>query len=304
MRVINNIFLPKKNNDKRYFAVNISEKCNPPSFTALKKSAFSGLDYAVIEKYKAPIEKFRFPADLQCWAHKMLENIAHKDFKGRTSEVTSKRRAVLQEWYNHLENHKSAYSNALKLIVFSALIKELKWSNDKLPPGLDKEVLTNTVSELNTAVNTNPKAQFDFNKMYETNLCSKMITEDLGNMEAVSEWIVIPSKSKDSKNFLYNVEKLKILSYKTWCTKSSYAEPYLKNGDFHIYMEKGKPKLGMRLVGSKVVEIQGVLNNGKIPVEYLDILNSYIEKNNLKLNWITKEDIEIAQQAKAEMQHT
>ena len=37
------------------------------SFGALKKTQFDGLDYAAVEKFKAPIEKFNSNEDLQKW---------------------------------------------------------------------------------------------------------------------------------------------------------------------------------------------------------------------------------------------
>ena len=40
-----------------------------PNFCAMKKSQFHGVDYAVVEKYKAPIEKFDTNDDLQNWAY-------------------------------------------------------------------------------------------------------------------------------------------------------------------------------------------------------------------------------------------
>ena len=78
-------------------------------------------------------------------------------------------------------------------------------------------------------------------------------------------------KENDPENFEANVEKLKTLSHKNWCTKSFNAEPYLSQGDFHVYLENGEPKLGIRFIGSKIQEIQGEQNNGQIPLKYFDI---------------------------------
>ena len=44
-------------------------------------------------------------------------------------------------------------------------------------------------------------------------------------------------------------------------TKSKNAEPYLSEGDFHIYLDEGKPRLGVRFDGDEIVEIQGQENN-------------------------------------------
>ena len=95
--------------------------------------------------------------------------------------------------------------------------------------------------------------------------------------------MIIPSEEHDPENFEANVEKLKALSYKTWCTKSFNAKPYLTKGDFHIYLEDGEPKLGVRFVNDKIQEIQSEKNNGKFPIGYFDILQKHISENNLNL---------------------
>ena len=80
-----------------------------------------------------------------------------------------------------------------------------------------------------------------------------------------------------------DIDKLKTLSYKTWCTKSFNAEPYLSEGDFHVYLENGQPKLGVRFVDGAVKEIQGVLNNGKI-IEKGTIQQLYKSENEVVQN--------------------
>ena len=55
------------------------------SFGAMKKHEFEGIDLAVVEKFKAPIEKFNSNADLQNWAGEKAKAIAEKDFGGRRS---------------------------------------------------------------------------------------------------------------------------------------------------------------------------------------------------------------------------
>ena len=44
--------------------------CDTISFGAMKKSEFEGIDLAVVQKFKAPIEKFNSNNDLQKWAGK------------------------------------------------------------------------------------------------------------------------------------------------------------------------------------------------------------------------------------------
>ena len=110
-----------------------------------------------------------------------------------------------------------------------------------------------------------------------------------------TKWIKIPSKEHDSENFEQNVEKLKTLSHKSWCTKSNNAEPYLAKGDFHIFLENGQPKLGIRFNGDKITEIQGEKNNGQIPLKYYDIFETYLTDNNFnKFEQNAKDEIKRA----------
>ena len=92
-----------------------------------------------------------------------------------------------------------------------------------------------------------------------------------------------------------------MFSHKTWCTKSSNAEPYLWQGDFHVYLENGKPKLGIRFVEEEIKEIQGEQNNNKIPLKYLDIIQKHISENKLKLTTDAKKEIKSAKAIKTEI---
>ena len=125
--------------------------------------------------------------------------------------------------------------------------------------------------------------------MYQNKLRSYYL-EDTNTGETGTKWIVIPSKKHDPENFEKNVEKLKTLSHKSWCTKSYNAQPYLSEGDFHVYLENGQPKLGMRFVGNKIQEIQGEKNNSVIPQQYFDVAMKHIN-DDLKLKSGAKEEI-------------
>jgi hypothetical protein len=47
--------------------------------------------------------------------------------------------------------------------------------------------------------------------------------------------------------------------------------------DFSIYLENGEPKLGLRIDGLDVIEVQGEMNDGFLPVEYLEIFEDYFQ---------------------------
>lgn len=183
------------------------------------------------------------------------------------------------------------------MLVLSAITKGIKPDNDKLPPALNKGVLADCVSEIDKNTKADSKYHFDLNKMYETKLRA-LYLEDVSTGETETKWVVIPSKENDPENFESNVEKLKTLSHKNWCTKSFNAEPYLAEGDFHVYLENGEPKLGVRFVGDEIEEIQGELNDGKIPISYCDVVNDYLLKNLFSLSYDAYLQYEVAMDAK------
>ena len=133
----------------------------------------------------------------------------------------------------------------------------------------NKSVLDDTLTELKSKLEENPKEQFDFGKMYKSHLQQLYSAGDKID-ENTTRWIVIPSKINDSEHFLDNVKRLQTLSHDNWCTKAKGADLYLKDGDFHIYFEKGKPKIALRFVDDEIREIQGVNNDRIIQPEYID----------------------------------
>ena len=241
-----------------------------PNFQAMKKSQFKGIDYAVVEKFKAPIEKFDVIADFQNWAKTQVQVITERKFPARSNEAVTQRKWILKDWFDYVTKGNDAYSWAMRLLILAGVTSELSEKNDTLPPMLSKGVLADTVFRLNSELQAEPKKDFSFNKLYKNNLRSHLLN-DTNTGTNKTGWVVIPSKKNNPDNFEANVDKLKTLSYKTWCTKSFNAEPYLSEGDFHVYLENGQPKLGVRFVDGAVKEIQGVLNNGKIPLNYFKI---------------------------------
>ena len=263
----------------------------------LKKADFNGTDLAVIEKYKPNIQQFKTKEDLQIFAEQQIKELKRKDFGGRQEETKIQRKTMLQEWFDYVTKGNEAYSNTQRLIILAAITKDLKANNDKIPPVLNKGVLADTVSELEERLKTNSKQMFDFNKMYQNKL-RMAFTGDTFTGETITGWVVIPSKVNDPENFEKNVEKLKTLSHRNWCTKSFNAEPYLAEGDFHVYLENGTPKLGVRFVKDKIREIQSEANNGIIPITYYEVFRDYSKDKNFKLTSNAKTQIARAENVK------
>ena len=279
-------FSPAKNN---LYAANSRLKHNNVSFQAMKKPQFDGIDFAVVEKYKAPIEKFNSNQDLQNWAGEQTDKITAKNYGGRSQQSAIQRKNILKEWTDYVLNN-DKFSNTTAFLILNAVTKELKPNTDTLPPKLNTEILNECINEIDLNIRKDKKYQFNLNKMYETKL-----------RKQYHQWVVIPSMKKCPENFDQNIEKLRLLSHKNWCTKSFNAKPYLVDGDFHIYLENGSPKLAIRLTGDKIFEVEGELNNGKIPLSYLNILEERINNNNLKLWSDAQRALNTAENIKAQI---
>jgi len=271
------------------------------SENVLKKIDFEGIDFAVVEKYKAPIEKFKTKDDFQKWCSSEIKSkIINKDFSGRQDETKIQRKEMLKEWFNYVLRENDGYNNATKLLILDSITKELKPNNDNLPPVLNRGVLADCIQEIEDNLKSNRKYSFNLNKMYQNKL-SAYYLEDTDTGETETKWVKISSKKHDPENFEANVDKLKALSHKSWCTKSYNAKPYLSKGDFHVYLVKGQPKVGIRLVGNKIREIQGEKNNSYIPMDYFDEILDYLDKNKLNLHRDARLQIKDAKKLKIEI---
>ena len=306
MQISFNPYLKLNNTRKRDFRTSypnlVPLQRDTVTFGAMKKSKFSGIDRAVVENFKAPIEKFYTNADLQKWSFENALKLANKDYGGRKEETKIQRKVMLKEWSDYVLQENDGYTNAMSLLILDAVTKDLKPDNDTIPPVLNKGVLADCIAELDKNTKEVPKYQFNLNKIYKTKLQSYYLDDTQTRPgETSTKWVKIPSKSHDPEHFDENVEKLKTLSYKTWCTKSFNAEPYLEEGDFHIYLENGQPKVGVRFVNDKIQEIQGEANNGKVPLKYLSTVQEHIKEDDLRLTSNVRSEIQDAKELEKEV---
>ncbi|MBE7703289.1 MAG: hypothetical protein E7Z89_04480 [Cyanobacteria bacterium SIG28] len=286
----------RDNNNDKY---NNFGRLNQPSlsFWGMKKNQFSGINKACVKKFSAPIEKFNNILDLQTWAKLKRNEFINKNFKARRSETEHQRKEILEVWLDYLINENQEYTPVMGLMILAMLTKNLKPNNDNLPPILNKGVLADTVETVKDL------EECDIEKIYLNKLQQYYLDDEnaieTGNSE--TGWVIIPSRKNDPENFEANVEKLRTLSHKSWCTKALNARPYLSDGDFHIYLEKGEPKLGIRFKRDGVEEIQGEKNDGKIPIKYLDELKKHQQDCNLTFNNNAKTRLDDAKQLKLEI---
>jgi len=258
------------------------------SFQSMKKNQFFGIDLMMINKLKAPIGKFNSNDDFQNWCKDILENdyLAKIDELSESDDIQAQKqkKKILSDWIDYITVENEAYTPAIQLMILSSITSTLDKSTNHLPPNLDKRILADTIYEITQNSKKDKNYNCNFDKLYRNKLFAGAIQEETNIDPTLSGWIVIPSKINDPDNFEDNVKKLQILSYDTWCTKTYNAEPYLAKGDFHIYLEQGKPKLGVRFAGDEIQEIQGEKNNSKIPVKYLDAAKAHVNDSNYKMD--------------------
>lgn len=262
-----------------------------PTFGAIKKSQLNEYDLACANKFKAPMDKFKSQKDFDIWAEKKLkEKTDLSQYKNNDKTIQDAVRKDLKRWKNYLSSD-DLYKNtpALSLIIFNAITEDISHDTHAFPPILHKAVLSKTIGQLKGQMKYDPKSNFNFNKMYQNNLrlaYTKDEVEEIENEDPnvpkTGLWVKIPSKINDPKNFEENVNKLKALSCKSWCTRETHAEEYLSTGDFYVYLENNKPKVGIRFNRNIIAEIQGEQNNQKIPLKYIDKIKSFVEENKFR----------------------
>lgn len=250
-----------------------------PHFDAMKPNQFKGFDYACVRKFKAPVEKFDSKMNFYGWAIDTLNRfVKTKLVEGKSEYTQQRRKESIFEWRNELGFGLEAAP--LALIVLSSILKDLKPNNDKLPPILSKEILKKTIADIEEQLAENKDLQFNFKDIYYKHLKMNLTEEQDPNFNG---WIRIPSQYNDPQNFKKNVDKLKVLSNKTWCTKNYHAEVMLKFGDFHVYLENGEPKIGLRFFDGLLNEIQSERNDGILEAKYFDIVDTFIRKKSVAM---------------------
>ena len=284
-----NFYTPKYN-----FIKPCCLKQNAISFGAMKKSQFHGIDILVVNQFKAPIEKFNTNEDFQNWCNNETKKINLNEPCGRSKQTATLRKWVLRNWINYL--NKNNVSRAKQLLIYNGLKRDINPKDDRLPPIFREEILKKTLRNCETILKSRPNAQINFIKCYKEDLGKDTIEEFGESLDRKKTgWVIIPSKIRSPENFKKNTELLKVLSHHNWCTNMYYADPYLEKGDFHIYLDKGNPVLGIRFSEDTAKEIQGELNNSKIPIKYANIAKEHLKNYQLAFKIeMELEDVEVS----------
>lgn len=291
MLKVGNFFTPKiscsaNSSDNNKYPNLKPLRADTVSFGAMKKTAFEGFELACVNMFKAPLEKFIDKSDFESWANEQLAEKLHLE-KYKTGEPADdkERIKILSEWKDYLTEKNEVYKDnpAMSLIIFHSITHDLKTENRDLPPFLQPRVLADTMTQISDNLKKDKNYKFNFNKMYKNNLrlYAAGATKNTKKASGVTKWVKIPSYEHDSTNFTRNVRRLKMLSHDSWCTKSFNAEPYLKKGDFYIYLKNGQPKAAIRMVNDAIEEIQGEKNDSVVPWKYANEISLFVHKNHL-----------------------
>lgn len=248
-----------------------------PSFRALRKSKLAGLSLACACMFKAPLEKFRNEKQLEAWA----EDKVH-DYENNSRAFSAVYSEELVQWRDFLKNDNTYKTNpfAMLIMITSLENKAKKWSDF---PYVEPAVIKSTFEEIDEELKKDRKFTFNFLTLYSANLKKYTLDKsDYNEVENGTGWMLVPSKMHDRQGFSNNSKNLRNLSYRTWCThKGSFAESMLEGGDFHIYFEDNKPRVGIRIYNGYIIEIQGVRNDYNIPIDYVDVVEQRIKDKSL-----------------------
>ena len=265
---------------------------------AFKKSKLDGFSLSAVEKFKAPIEKFKNQAELNAWAKEETEKILNdKKLDCEPDPIEHReesKKRILEEWKDVLFSPKSEYSKnpSLGLIVLQSITKDLDYKYVTEPPEFDKEIFEKTIEEIEAKIANNrnyTKSGFDFGKQYKENLKTKYINEakeELGIDKDSNEifWMAIPSKIDDPENYEQNIKKLKALSSDLWCTTVDYkSREALAENKFYLCIKSNEAKLGVRMCYGKIFDVQGKKNDFHIPYKYAPIMEDFIKEHNFKI---------------------
>lgn len=260
-----------------------------PSFKAMKKKEFTGIDRLVVEKYNAPIQEFNFREDFDAWAESRCEEIYNKDYQGKSDYIADIRKHDLRPWWEDIcraDSDYGFYTPAQRLLIMDGITKDLGENNDTRPPTWNRDMMAQTMFKLMYEVESGKNVgDYNFGKAYTNHMKLCKWSEPTTDTN-ITGWVRIPSKENDPKNYKTNLIKLKALRQR--CRVGTDKNELLK-GDYHVYLEKGVPRLGIGLNGDKISNIEDIYvrargDIGGIPFRYYDECCQYIKDNNLEIS--------------------
>jgi hypothetical protein len=222
-------------------------------------------------------------------------------------KINEARQERMNEWRNFLMDPEKALAKikrsnpelakkindnpSLRFIIWHSVSGELKVNNRHIPVPFDDKALLETITGFEKITPKDRKVRCSsptFLEIYTHRLRDNLLMQ-MGKSGDKPVWVKIPSIAHDRMNKEQNIAALEILSSRNWCTRSSVdkAEAALQDGDFYIYLKRGKselwePLIGMTSAKGKIDQIQGVENNNIITLNLVDEVKNYIQTNKLQ----------------------
>ena len=258
------------------------------------KQSLPEIEKQIIDKFNIPQEIYQDANKFNGFCKSKFDELIDTEYTAKgfynSEKITQKRIDILNGWKKLFDEEDMDYKS--RLLITSSIIKDLAPNNKSTP-------LQPSIQVANEIINAIDKGK-NVSKALAKNATDGMIFSKVNIDGIEGEWIRIPSKINDPDNFADNVNKLKALSLHNWCTHTFNAEPYLSMGDFYVFRSNGKTELGVRFTRDTVDEIQGFMNNGTIPLPFVNIAKDFIVSNKFKTTCMVKDSIARSVSAKPE----
>lgn len=208
--------------------------------------------------------------------------------------VERQRTDILNRWKTYLTSTNPDYAADpfWRDYVWTGLQASMDANSPGLPPALMAGALSNVYVDIKEDPNSSP-----FQTLYAEEAAAIALEDskpenlvDIGNAKT---WVRIPQTAKHAPDFDKNIELVRSLSCKSWCTSQGMAQEYLPEGDFWVLTEDGQTRLSLRFEGDKVAEIQGPANNGRIPFAYAPDVQALVDSGDITLSLSSKRNLEL-----------
>lgn len=225
-----------------------------------------------------------------------IEFLSKIDYPARHDDATPRRKAILNEWVKYItDDTLSELTVPVQYEVLNSITKDLSRLNDNMPPVFNKEIFAETIKELDN------DSSIDFKDIYNEKLKATYFIDKHTN-EPITGWVEIPSTKKDPQNEEENINQLNALADANWDInlKTSNARSYLKNGDCHLYLENGVPKVCIQFNDDVVTKIISGNEDKKISLKYLDTIYNHISEGQYSSDQNTSYQLFVAKKLQAE----
>ncbi len=207
--------------------------------------------------------------------------------------IVEQRNRILDQWNEYLIdiNEDYAADPFWRDFVWDGVIHTMRPESPDLPPPLNAAALADVHQEV-----ANDPGNRTFLAMYEEASVAQALNRSK-NKVAIGQdktWVKVPQTASGHPDFRKNVDLIRSLSCKTWCTAGAMADRYIQEGDFWILTEGGQTRMAIRFEGDRVQEIQGPSNNGKIPYAYAKDVQALVDSGEIDVSERTKKEISIA----------